>query len=432
MAGFATSSVWSGRPGADDIVPDVPGPHEASDIVIVGAGILGLASALHAARSGLGVRVLETHDIGSGASGVNGGQVIPGLKYDPDKLIELFGEVRGEAVIDFAATTADRVFDLIAQERLDVPRSRAGWIQAAHTPAAVQAAQRRARQWAARGVAARILSEQGVAALTGARCYRGGWLDPRAGVIDPLAYTRELARAAIAAGARIATQTEATRLRQDGGTWHIDTAGGVTLRAGSVIVATNAYADRLVPGLPRTILPLHSFQIATEPLPPALGASILPGGQAVSDSRRILVYYRKTPDGRLMLGGRGPMTEPKSADDWLHLKTAMTRLFPQLGSTPIANHWFGRVAVTLDHLPHVHEPARGLLLALGCQGRGIGLMTALGPRLVDYTISRNAEVLPFPLTPVRPIPFHRFRNLGVGAAIAWYRMIDGIDVLSRR
>jgi glycine/D-amino acid oxidase-like deaminating enzyme len=182
-----------------------------------------------------------------------------------------------------------------------------------------------------------------------------------------------------------------------------------------------------VPGLAHTLLPLHSFQIATRPLEPATLARILPGGQAVSDSRRILVYYRRSPDGRLMLGGRGSMAEPAGPKAWAHLDHALARLFPALRGVPIEKRWFGRVAMTLDHLPHLHEPEPGLVVAAGCQGRGVGLMTALGPSIADYVISGDPQALPFDLTPIRPIPLHRFRHVGMGAAIAWYRFLDTLD-----
>ncbi len=136
-----------------------------------------------------------------------------------------------------------------------------------------------------------------------------------------------------------------------------------------------------------------------------------PEGQVVSDSRRIVVYYRKGPNGRMLLGGRGSMAEPTDPKAWAHLEHALKRLYPALADVAIEKRWYGRVAMTLDHLPHVHEPEPGLIVAAGCQGRGVGLMTALGPRLVDYFVSKDSEQIPLPLTPIRPIPFHAFRNI---------------------
>ncbi|WP_366664384.1 FAD-dependent oxidoreductase [Mesorhizobium sp.] len=388
---------------------------------------MGLSTALHAARQGRTVQVLEAGGIGEGASGLNGGQVIPGLKYDPEWLFEHFGKERGEALVNFAASTADAVFDLIRDENLAVPFTRNGWIQAAHTETALTAAANRDRQWRARGADVELLSQAEIAAMTGAKGYLGGWLDRRAGVVDPLAYTLELARVTAAAGAGIAEGQKVVKLRKDTGLWRVLTESGTEVRAKAVVLATNAYTDGLLPGLARTIVPLHSFQIATAPLPADIGAGILPGGQAVSDSRRILVYYRRSADGRLVLGGRGRMALPSSAADWAHLERALIRLYPALAGIAIEKRWFGRVAMTPDHLPHIHEPEKGLLAVAGCQGRGVGLMSALGKRMASYLASGDARQLPFPLSPIRPIPFHAFRQVGVAATIAWYRMLDALE-----
>jgi glycine/D-amino acid oxidase-like deaminating enzyme len=428
MAAAALSCVWDQGPLPGPVASAAIEASEDNDLVIVGGGILGLSTGLHAARLGLKVRILDAGEIGGAASGLNGGQVIPGLKHDPDWLMAHFGAVRGAELVRFAAGTADAVFDLIEREGLNVPHVRTGWIQAAVSSAAAEAGARRAQQWQARGVAAKVLSAAEVAAATGAEGYVGGWLDPRAGVIQPLAYTRELARLAVAAGVKIAANTRATKLARVAGGWRVETSSGSTIGAKAVLVATNAYTDALVPGLARTLLPLNSLQIATAPLPAEARAAILPEGQAVSDSRRILVYYRKSPDGRLMLGGRGPMAAPTGPGDWAHLERAMLRLFPALSGIAIERRWFGRVAMTLDHLPHLHEPERGLLAAVGCQGRGVGLMTALGPYLARAIVSGDRGELPFPLTPIRPIPLHCFRHIGIGAAIAWYRLIDAVGL----
>ncbi|PPJ45762.1 FAD-binding oxidoreductase [Rhizobium sp. KAs_5_22] len=408
--------------------PDQPiAAPERVDLAVVGGGLQGLSTAYAAACKGMSVRIIEARSLGEGASGLNGGQVIPGLKYDPEWLVQHFGEARGTALVDFAAGTADAVFRLIETEGLDVERVRSGWIHAAHTHTALAAAGERNRQWRARGADVVLLNGAETALLTGATGYLGGWLDRRGGTINPLAFTLELARLATEVGVKIATGVSATRLRREGTNWQVETTAGHAVTARAVVIATNAYSDRLVPGLARSLVPLHSFQVATAPLSEQMQASILPHGQAVSDSRRILVYYRKSPDGRLVLGGRGRMSEPRSEKDWAHLQQAMIRLFPQIEGVAIEHRWFGRVAMTSDHLPHVHEPEKGLLAVAGCQGRGVGLMTALGPRLADYIEHGDPAALPFPVSPIRPIPLHALRQIGVGAMIAWYRMLDGFE-----
>src|SRR6185503_9583826 len=241
---------------------------ETVDLIVIGGGILGLVTALHATEAGLAVRVVEADEIGARASGLNGGQVIPGLKYDPSSLRKIFGEARGERIAAFAAGTADKVFDLIERRKLSVPRHRSGWIQAAHSETAARAAATRAREWRERGADVAALSESEVTSLTGARGYAGGWIDRRAGIIQPLAYTHELARLATTAGARLAARTRATGISRHGGGWKVATSLGHDIAARSILVATNAYSDDLVPKLRRSMVTLHSFQIATAPLPP--------------------------------------------------------------------------------------------------------------------------------------------------------------------
>lgn len=418
--------VWK-RPAGETLLSSDIEPAERVDVAIVGGGFQGLSTALHAARHGLSVRLVEALTLGEGASGVNGGQVIPGFKYDPEWLIEHFGPVRGETLANFGAGTADVVFDLIESNKLNVEHVRAGWIQAAHTETALKAAAERNRQWRGRGADVSLLNGAEIALMTGAEGYLGGWFDRRAGAINPLAFVLELARLAVAAGARITEDQKVTSLRRDGALWRLETAGGGVLLARSVVVATNAYSHGLMPGLDQSLVALNSFQIATAPLSEMQLSTILPHGQVVSDSRRILVYYRRSSDGRLVLGGRGAMNTPDSEEDWAHLERAMRRLYPELSGIAIERRWFGRVAMTPDHLPHIHEPQKGLLIAAGCQGRGIGLMTALGRCFGDYLASGDAGVLPFPLTPIAPIALHRLRRLGVAGMIAWYRMLDGLE-----
>jgi len=400
---------------------------ESCDLLIVGAGFMGLNAARHAARAGLSVRVVDARRIGEGASGLNGGQVIPGIKFNPDWILERFGEEQGARLNAFAETTADVLFNTIEHEKLDVPYERSGWVQACHTETAMDNAEERYRQWAARGANVEMLDSTAISRLVGSSNYFGGFYDKRAGVVQPLAFTMELARIASEAGAQISENTTGTALRKEVGEWVATTSGGAEIRAENVILATNAYTDSLIPGLAQTLVPLHSFQVATSVLPDELQRSILPGKQAVSDSRRIVIYYRKSPDGRLVLGGRGRMSLPQGEADWAHLEHGLTRIFPALGNIAIEKRWFGRVAMTADGLPHIHEPEKGLLTFVGCQGRGVAMMTAMARHFVDYILTGDSKHLPFPVSPIRPIPFHAFRQIGVATAIAWYRMLDAVE-----
>jgi glycine/D-amino acid oxidase-like deaminating enzyme len=368
--------------------------------------------------------VLEAKEPGFGGSGRNGGQVIPGLKHDPDDLEAMFGRERGARLVAFAGRAADAVFDLIARHRMDVAHVRNGWIQAAHSRASVEETKRRAEQWARRGAPVEWLDKSQTDRHLGTTQYLASWIDRRGGAVQPLAYARGLAKAAIAAGVAIHGQTQATHLARETNHWVLTTQGGARVIADRVVICINAYADNLWPGVRRTIIAPNSYQIATEPLSDNIRKSILPFGQVSSDARKLLLYFRLDDAGRLLLGGRGPFREPRDESDWHHLEAMLPRVFPQVKGARIEYRWCGRVAITRDFLPHIHEPAPGLLIDIGCMGRGVALQTALGQAMAEYVASGDVDALPLPLLPIRPLPFHALNKVYFAAAVAWYRFLD--------
>jgi len=250
-------------------------------------------------------------------------------------------------------------------------------------------------------------------------------MDPRGGGVQPLSYARGLARAAISAGAGVHGQSPATSMQRDGSRWRVVTAQGAAVRADRVVLCTDGYTDALWPGLARSVITPNSYQVATEPLPEDVAKTILPQGHVSSDTRQLLFYFRLDHQRRLIMGGRGPFREPTSPADWGHLERVIGRMFPAAANAPIAFRWCGRVAITRDFLPHLHEPEPGVLINIGCMGRGVGLQTSMGRAMANYLLSGRADELPLPVTGVSGFPLHRFRRLYLSAIIAWYRMNDG-------
>ena len=396
-----------------------------ADVVVIGGGFCGLSTALHLAESGVKVVLLEAREIGFGASGRNGGQVIPGLKFDPNELISKFGVEDGERIINFAAQTADVVFDLIAKHHLNVPYARKGWIQGSHNDQALEVAASRVQQWSERGAPVRLLNRHEVANILGTNIYTGGWIDERAGAVQPLSYARELARAAITFGAQIYTDSPVTELTKTGSQWLVKTGSGAAVTTDQVVICTNGYSDGLWPNLKKTIVDAVSYLVATEPLPASLKGQIASDGEVCSDARKLLVYFRQDHTGRLLIGGRGPYREPKGIQDWSLLESIMLKMFPQLKGVKIDHRWCGRVAMTRDFLPHIHQPEVGVLIDVGCMGRGVGLQSSMGRALARYILSGDPLTLPFSPRPIEPLPLHSLRRLYVNAMIAWYRLTDG-------
>ncbi len=394
------------------------------DIAIVGGGFTGLSAALHAAELGRSVCVLEAETVGFGASGRNGGQVNPGLKHDEATLAARFGE-SGRGLYRLGQEGPDFLAELIARKRLDCRFERNGLFRLAHNEVALRTVREAAAALRKTGVAAEDLDAAAVAARVGTDRYPGGLYDPRGASVHPLDLSQELARAAEAAGAAIFTQSPALTLQRSGDGWRIATPAGAA-RARKVLVATNAYSDGLVPELAHSLLPVNSFQIATEPLG-ALGETILPGRQAVYDSRRLVLYFRKSPDGRLMIGGRASFSSSRTTSgkvaDYSALRGVLGGIFPQLADAPIAYSWTGLVGITLDYLPHYHALPDDLHVMVGYNGRGVALSHRAGAWL-GRKLAGSPEPFEIPSVPISPIPFHGWRETILNLGMQWNRVLD--------
>jgi glycine/D-amino acid oxidase-like deaminating enzyme len=286
----------------------------------------------------------------------------------------------------------------------------------------------RARSWQRRGAPVRILGREETADLLGTRAYVGGIVDLRGGALQPLKYTRGLADAAVRKGARIFVRSRAQGLRQAGGQWRFETEHG-SISARRVVLATNGYTDGLWPGLAETVLPAYSFQIATRPLADAGRAAVLPSGHVASDTRRLLRYFRQA-GGRLLMGGRGSFRASPTASNERRLLGTVREVFPAFASPPVEYRWSGRVALTKDHLPHLHAPAPGVFAGLGYNGRGVAMGTLMGQWLAE--IASGGRCHDFPVTEVQPLRGHRFHRPVLQALMGWYRLLDGSEARSGR
>ncbi len=411
-------------------LPPVAAPSLAGeirvDVVVIGGGFAGCAAALALAEAGQRVAILEAAEPGWGASGRNNGQVIPGLKFDPDELVRRFGAERGGRLAAWAGALPDRVFALVARHAIDCDPVRSGWIQPAYTRRSLATIESRCAQWAAREAPVRMLAAEEVEPMLGTPRFVGAWIDRRGGTINPLSYARGLAAAAQRAGVALHARTPALSMARDGGGWVVQTPAG-SVRAGRVFVATAAYADDLVPGLRRSTVPVRTAQVATAPLSEVALRTILPGRQGASDTRRLLTSFRISPDLRLMMGGAWATGGLDDRHLLAHLHRAGADLFGHLGPLRWEFGWSGFFPVTDDHLPHVHESADGITCALGCNGRGIALSTALGEMVAARLLGRAADALEIPPTPMPAVAFHEFRRAGIAAVTLAKSLQDRLD-----
>mgnify|MGYP003488476350 FL=1 len=391
-------------------------------VAVIGGGITGLSTALHLAEGGTDVVLLEAHQPGWGASGRNGGQLNPGLKYDPSQTIAKLGAGAGERFVDFAWSSVQQTAHLINRLGIECDLRLNGTLRAAARAADVAGVRASQQDMAGHGMPVKWLDPGEIARLTGHNLHHGGFLDRRGGDLEPLRYSYGLAKAAVSAGAEIFGDSRARQMAREGAQWRITTAGG-TLIADRVLVCCNGYADELVPGLKQSVVPVFSSALATAPLPAALAEKIMPGRQVLYESGLVTVYYRVDAQNRLILGGRGPMRPISQPSALRPIAKHAHRLWPDLSSVGWQAAWNGRVAVTTDHLPHLQQPAEGLVTMGGYNGRGVALATSMGRALAPFLAGGiDAIDLPLPVSPLRPIRFHSFWPIGAHATIAWSRL----------
>ncbi|WP_419757384.1 NAD(P)/FAD-dependent oxidoreductase [Acidisoma sp.] len=392
-------------------------------IAIIGGGITGLSSALHLAELGFDVLLLEAHEPGWGASARNGGQINPGFKPDPDQVERDFGEF-GRRMVHFSYAAPDALFRLVERYQLQCEARQTGTLRAATTSKTLNDLTRLSAQYAALGMAADLLDAEDAFAATGHRRYRGILRDPCGGSVNPLGYVRGLANAAIAAGARLYGRSPVVQLsRTSDGAWRVCTPNGSVV-ADRLIIGTNGYTDNLWPNLKRTIVPVWSGITSTEPLPDPVARQIMPNGGVLYELGSVTVYYRLDVANRLLIGGRSSLRDMRGPEGFRYLQRYAVKLWPALNSVAWTHGWNGQLGMTADHYPHLHEPEPDVLMALGYNGRGVAMATAMGGVIARRISGEPPEALDMPITDIKPIPLHGLWPLAVRGRLAWGHMRD--------
>lgn len=272
--------------------------------------------------------------------------------------------------------------------------------------------------------------EQAVQAI-GSRFYLGAFLDKRGGTINPLAYVRELARAAVKAGARIFERSKVVRIIQHGSGWRVETAIG-EVWAKRVLICTNAYSDDLWPKLRQTIVPVRAYQLATTPLSSDVRKTIFPGGQPLTDTRRLLSGLRLNGDGRIHFGGIGPLFGKEAGPDLAASARRLVEIFPQVEPVKIDRWWSGWMAMSSSNAWQLHELAPGVVTVLGCNGRGVAIATFLGCEIAHYAMGKPEKDLVLPFTPLKKVPLHRFHQPLVKMLVRHHAIRDELKLRTLR
>lgn len=381
--------------------PRLQGEEEA-DLVVVGGGFTGLSAALHAAEAGFKVVLLEARRIGWGASGRNGGQMIPGLRWGAADLIKAFGVSRARDLVVLAGSARDAVVGRIERHAIACDY-RPGHFTAAAKPAHLDAMKQELDdlQRLTSYPQAAVISAGDVGKFVASPLYHGGLFDGRGGHLHPLNYALGLAQAALQAGVRIFEDSGVITLDGTGPVVAKTAGGQVKARYG--LLATDTEIGQLAPCLGAMTMGIANYNVATAPLGDAQARALIPSLAAVADSKFVLNYYRLSADGRLIFGGGEKYTPRPPADVAGFVRPYLEQVFPQLEGVGIDYAWGGMVGVTLNRLPQLGR--RGdLFHAHGWSGHGV-LLTTLAGQLMAEAMRGHAERFDlFAALPAQPFP----------------------------
>ncbi len=394
------------------------------DVAVVGGGIAGCSAALHLAERGYRVVLLEAEQVGFGASGRSGAQLIFGYACGQEKIEQLAGREAARALWQITAEGLSLVRERVARHAIDCDLSW-GQLHVALKPRQREELVAELAEVTGRyGYdSVRLVERTELETLLATKRYIAGVLDTNSGHCHPLKYVRGLARAAEAAGATIHEGSRVTGLER-GPSVTLATAGG-RLRAKFVVLAGNAYLGGLVPELDRKIMAVGTYIVATEPLGRERASALIRDNLAVADVNFVLDYFRLSADHRLLFGGRVSYSGLDPLGTERATRARMLKVFPQLADARVDYAWGGYVDITMNRAPHFGRLGDNVYFLQGFSGHGMAL-TGVAGKLAAEAIAGQAERFDL----FGRIHHHDFpggralRRPALVLGMLWYRMRD--------
>jgi glycine/D-amino acid oxidase-like deaminating enzyme len=362
------------------------------DVAIIGAGYSGLNTAFILARQGLSVAVFEAGQLGEGASSRNGGMVGPSFhKLGIAGLRAQYGEAKTNEILSESVGFVDFLESFLEQQNIDADFKRVGRFRGALKPAHFEAMARELESLQLTcGVSGALVNISDLSSETGSQRFFGGVVYHQDAGLHPAKYHNALATRVRQLGATVLTHTAVKEITSSAGGYRMTTTRGKLL-AQRVAICTNGYTGPQFPDLRRRVLPLRSAIIATEKIDPALMSQLMPNARMCGDSRRIVAYYRPSPDGeRILFGSRATGIHDNPVKNTVHLRRSLVEIFPQLADTRISHCWSGLVAYTFDHVPHIGQ-RDGIFYAMGYCGSGVARASYFGQKLAYKILDQQDQ-----------------------------------------
>jgi glycine/D-amino acid oxidase-like deaminating enzyme len=395
-----------------------------ADVVIIGSGYTGMHAAIVTARAGKTTQVLDAETPGWGCSTRNGGQISSSVKPSLAELTKRFGSARARAIRAEGDASLDWIETFIKDNNIECDFMRSGRFHAAHTPRHFDMLVREAAHLGAEeNVPTTIVSRHDQHSELGSDIYYGGVVFERHAAVHPAKYYAGILQTARAAGVRVTGRCPALNITKSGAGYCVSTPKG-QIKAGKVVIATNGYSGDLMPWVQRRVIPIGSYIIATDPLPKALMDRLFPTNRIISDTCKIIYYFRPSPDrSRVLFGGRVSANETNPAISGPKLKQDMCRIFPELQNFGLSHSWCGTVAYSFDELMHIGVND-GVHYAMGYCGSGVGMASYLGMRLGQQVLALPEGKTAFDNIPFPTRPLYTGNPWFLPAMVRWYRWRD--------
>jgi glycine/D-amino acid oxidase-like deaminating enzyme len=398
------------------------------DVLVVGAGYTGLSAARETAAAGATTWVLDACELGTGCSGRNGGQVAHSIKPSFAALTKLYGQQRAYAICQEGYNAIAFLQALASEPDADFSWRERGCFFGAHTPRHFAAMARDAENQP-RGLEQRItvIPRAQQRREIDSDFYHGGLVYHDDASVDPMLLLLTLLRRAERAGATVRERCGVLGIRPDRDGFEVTTTLG-NLRAGKILIATNGYSGSMSPWHRRRVIPIGSYQIATEALGVERVRALIPLGRNIVDSRRVVVYFRPSPDGeRIIFGGRAALSERDPLVCAPRLKAMMLQVFPQLRSVEVTHVWVGWVAYTFDTLPHLGQ-SEGIYYCMGYCGQGVALAPYFGQRIGQQILGHAEGRTALDGLPFSTRPYYFGTPWFLAASVFGYRMMDALGI----
>lgn len=368
--------------------PKLEGEAQA-DLVVIGGGYTGLHTALTAAEAGLSVVLLEAGRIGWGASGRNGGQLIPGWRKGATELVKVYGAERARLLFDLSLRARDIVLSRAATHDIRCDLALNGHLYAAAKPGDLAWMREEAEtlERVMNYPHARVLGAEEARSKLASPIVHGALVDDFGGHFHPLNYALGLAETARRAGVALYEDSRALSVDSSDGIQVRTAAGAVCAKYG--VLACDAMLEGLEPRIAGRIMPVANYLIATAPLENPLG--LIAENLAVSDTRFVVNYFRMSTDGRLIFGGGERYTPDPPTDITSFVRPFMLKVFPQLADVAIDYAWGGLVSISMSRLPHIGRFGN-LFFAHGYSGQGT-ILPAIAGAAITEAIEGDAQLL---------------------------------------